>query len=180
MILKKQDSGFLYDPSILIPAVYENGQLVFKNNGISEIFFGKQEYTAYNHMNFQFFGMCTGPVQRPFFVLKYDNELQDYKKDLTDEEIINDYMVVFWELFNVYRKRTVEPNGDVKKKELQYTVLRHCRAGTVFCRCDDCGKHFVITPQVANFYIDRNLKVPGFRCPECIQKKRIRYATKNK
>lgn len=180
MILKTQVEGPFYDPSVLIPAIFENGLLEIKNNGVSEVFFGKHpiEFDVFNTDAFQLFGMNLASRERPFFIA-YEGRIP-LGYEISDSEIKGgeDSFSTMWELFYVYSKRKIEPNGQVKRKALQYTCIRHCRPGTMFCKCDECGGHFVITPQTIQFYQDRKLVIPTIRCPKCIQKKRIRYSGK--
>lgn len=187
MILNKQMMDFVYDSSIIVPATYNDGKLYVGNNGISNVFFGQvPKECVDNPVNrFQLFAVSNPPMERAFFVrwskeLSYENYRSNLK--ITDEIIMEetDGYLEFWEIFYVFSKRKVEPNGKVKKKELQYTCLRQCRLGTLFCKCDTCGDHFVITPQTGKFYEDRGLVIPTYRCQKCIQKKRMQYAAKNK
>ena len=185
MILRNQENDYIYNPNELVPATYKNGSLTIGNNGISPIFFGGDPIECKDHpaSTFQFFATSNPPMERAFFVSWNKMEYSNFISHTTiDEQIIKDpdAAIEMWEIFYVFSKRKVEPNGHVKKKELQYSCLRHCRPETLFCKCDDCGEYFVITPQTKLFYRDRGLVVPTQRCQKCIQKKRMRYAAKNK
>lgn len=183
MILRQQVDNFSYNSNIIIPAEYDDGKLRIGNNGVSSVFFGIGTKFPYPASKFQFFAMSNPPTSRAFFVM-WNSHFEPFKYIegiyISDELLTKDSDIELWEIFYVFSKRKVEPNGQVKKKELQYTCLRHCRPGTLFCVCGTCGDHFVITPQTAKFYTDRNLVVPTYRCQKCIQKKRMKYAKKNK
>lgn len=187
MILRRQEANYSYDPNIIVPAIYnDKDKLVVGNNGISNVFFGPAPKECAEHpaSKFQFFAMSNPPVERTFFT-SWNKHFSPHKYrfnvDISDSVIEDGNSdIELWEIFYVFSKRKVEPNGQVKKKKLQYTCLRHCRPGTLFCRCDTCGEHFVITPQTEKFYNDRDLVVPIYRCQKCIQKKRMRYAANNK
>lgn len=181
MILIEQENDHIYNPNIMIPAIFTNGELIIGNNGNSIVFFGSNpEECRISKEHFQFFAISNPPNERPFFIAWSPYQRIPHGK-ICDSDIENqDNYFEMWELFYVYSRRKVEPDGQIKKKELQYTCLRHCRPTTLFCKCNECGERFVITPQTIKFYDDRNLKIPIYRCPKCIQTKRMRYAAKNK
>lgn len=177
MILREQNiSPECHKGELLIPATFFDGQLKFENNGSSEIFFGEKPrgHSVCGPDNFVLYGFGSDPKQRPFFIKTLFPDKNN--PEIPDEDIRdNENLYELWELFYVYGKRAVEPDGTVKRKHVLYSCLRECRCGTLFCVCEDCSKHFVLTPQTIRFYKDRDLKPPVIRCPECIQAKKIKY-----
>lgn len=147
-----------YDKAVVVPAIYEDGNLLFVNNGISGQYFEEKSEVFKLFKRSEFNCFCSVPVlsagpvrERPFFV-RLNQNLQ----------------VELWEFFYVYGRR------DRKKKAL-YTCITNCKPDTFFCTCDDCGKRFVLCSSQTKFYRERHLDLPTVRCPQCIQEKKIHF-----
>lgn len=161
MLVYKQKDANIHD-GVIIPAIWEDNVLIFANNGISEKFFGAspESFEMFRREDFVPYAETNVPRTRPFFIKVPDGAIED------DSQFWD-----IWEYYYVFNKKS--PTGKLRKKDIMYTCLTPCKPGTRFCKCDDCGSNFVITPAEARFYEEHDLRIPDIRCPKCIQKRRI-------
>lgn len=128
-----------------IPAYMENGTLVLGHNGVSLDYIDSYDTPEnYNVEDFEYFVGHTykGTIlPRPHFL---------YKGKIP------------YELMNVV-------SGDYRSRKLLYTYLTPCRTETYFCRCNDCGKNFVVDCYEVPFFKSKGLIIPTVRCKECIK-----------
>lgn len=133
-----------------IPAYMGNGILVLGHNGVS---LDHSKYydipENYNAKDFEYFVDHTyrgSTLSSPHFL---------YKGKIP------------YELMKVF-------SGDYGSRKLLYTYLTPCREITYFCRCNDCGKNFVIDCYEVPFFKSKGLVVPTVRCKECIKNRKNR------
>lgn len=133
-----------------IPAYMENGILVLGHNGVS---LDRSKYydtpENYNVKDFEYFAdhIYRGTtLSSPHFL---------YKGEIP------------YELMKVF-------SGSGYGRKLLYTYLTPCREETYFCKCNDCGKKFVIDCYEVPFFKSKGLVVPTVRCKECIKNRKNR------
>lgn len=141
----------------IIPAVInDEGYLEFRQNGISAKYFSEINCEKYASSDFMFY------CDEPYLRAKGESWKISYFV-YTGEDLKNE----LWQIFYVARK-----HGKNKGK-LLYSVLKPCQQHTHFCRCEECGKHYIINRNTYEFYMDKKLILPVNRCPTCREKKKI-------
>lgn len=145
--------------NIQIPAVWhEDAGLNFEING--EFIKRPIELEMYSPENFALFAITgKGQFRRPFYICKKGHYGREWEK--------------MWEYFYVVDTK-ITPDDPLEKRRVRYTVLRPCKPGTLFCQCEECGDHFIITPSQKQFYRERNMDLPVVRDKKCIIKKKER------
>lgn len=63
-------------------------------------------------------------------------------------------------------------SGDYRSRKILYTYLTPCREETYFCKCNDCGRNYVIDCYEVSFFKGNNLTLPTVRCKSCITKRK--------
>lgn len=128
-----------------MPAYIQNGILVLGHNGNSEGSSLFRNSVWYDDKDFEYF--CDhrhrgSDMARPHFL---------YKGKIPYE---------LMRVFSGYGRTVL------------FTYLKPCGADTYFCKCDDCGKNFIIDYYESNYFKARNLVLPTVRCKSCISKKK--------
>ena len=151
MIITKVEYGDRLDNIYKnIPAYMENGVLVLGHNGVS-LDHSKYYDIPENHNvnDFKYFAdhIYRGSTQsNPHFL---------YKGKIP------------YELMKVF-------SGNYYSRKLLYTYLTPCREETYFCKCNDCGKNFIIDCYEVPFFKSKGLIVPTVRCKGCIKNRKNR------
>jgi len=146
MIVAKTGYGDrFYDKYSRMPAYIQNGVLIIGHNGSSEQDRWFRNLIWYNSADFEYF--C-------------DHQYQGASRSIPQ------YLYkgkIPYELMRVVTGA---------RQETLYTFLTPCRDNTYFCKCDDCGKNFVIDCYGAIFFKSKNLTLPTIRCGNCILKRK--------
>lgn len=150
MIVAKRtyDNKSKYSSLPIFPATFDNGKLVIGHNKHSiqdqkmRLYYDKyKEY--YNEDNFSFF-----------------TNINYYKQKKKTPQFLF-VGTVPYELISVYSAT----------KKFLYSYLRPCKPNTYFCKCDNCGEHFVLTYMDCEYYEKfENYVLPTIRCKTCIEK----------
>lgn len=146
MIIAKTEYGDrFYDEYSNMPAYIQNGVLIIGHNGNSESSNLFRNSIEYDSADFEYF--CDH---------QYQGASKSMPQYLYKGKIPYELMCVVTGL----------------RSETLYTFLTPCRYDTYFCRCDDCGKNFVIDCYESSFFKSRNLTLPTIRCRKCIIKRK--------
>lgn len=143
MIIAKTEYGDCHNDYAKMPAYMQNGILVIGHNGDSERYDSSFSPVWYDSKDFEY--SCDH---------LYSGASMAMPQFLYKGEIPYELMRV------------------VAYKTTLYTFLTPCRDDTYFCKCEDCGKNFVIDCYQTPFFKARNLTLPTVRCSECIRKKK--------